>query len=96
MVNIDVNFSIPALEFFENWDLGDEICYSIYSMADDNEFGDELSEAILDICGNDYNHASWIFSYITYKSSDLKAIEARRWRDNDFDIVYTIPVAIDI
>ena len=95
-MELTVTFSISALEVFENWDLEYEICYALYCMADDNNFGDSVSEAILDICGNDYDRCTKLYNHISYNPQDLKAVNVHRYNDRDLVINYSIPVTFNI
>lgn len=96
-MKIEVTFGISAVELLRfNFDLLDEICYGIFNMASDNEFGDEISEAVLDICNDDSNHANWISEYITYNEADLMAVDTIQERNNDIVINYQIPVTLNV
>lgn len=90
-------FAISAVELLRyNFDILDEICYGIFNMASDNELGDEISEAVLNICNDDSNKANRLYKYITYNEDDLMAVDTRQVTNADIMIEYQIPVTLNI
>jgi hypothetical protein len=90
-------FTISAVELLRyDFDLLSEICYGIFNMAADNELGDEISEAVLNICNDDSNQANRLSGYITYSEDDLIAVDTRQVTNADIMVEYQIPVTLNV
>ena len=90
-MTVDVTFSVYALEVFYNWELYNEVTYSLYCAAEDGELGD-ISQRVLDVGGKD---GGKLGQYIEYDERDLYVSNVEM-QGKDAVIEYTIPVTINL